>query len=736
MADELQCLKDVVVVQLGVGMAPALVVKFVAELGATVVRVEPPGGDPFARMYPAYDIWLAGATNDTEAGRSEDRLHALLARADVCLIGGEDYPGVERRWQAAELSARYPGLVVLDLEAAPPGTEHAGRPATEVLMQARSGLVYEHYNNRPIVMSFSPVAYAAALRGLAALFAALYERELSGQGQAVATSLFEGALSWLTGLWSEVEKPTANTKFVNPKEPFPLVFRCADGVYVHLVIGGVGSKYRMYQALEIDDPTVTPEDSGMPKPTADLRNFYGDIDVLSAHAAKKSSRELLERIWALGLPAEPVMPPGKCWEEPQIRHNGVITTLPDGRRHVGHPLRTTRRAASYRKPAQAGERPLDGVRVVDFGAFVAGPYASVLLADLGADVVKVETPQGDPNRSIFRFYSAANRGKRAISIDLKQSEGLTIARELCAAADVVMSNFRPGAAARLGIDAASLGALKPELITLESPAYGSSGPLAERAGFDMVMQAYCGHEYLAGGKDNAPLWNRTSMVDFTGGFLGAIGTLASLYHRARHGDGASIDCPLVNAGILLVSGIVQRPDGAFEGTAPLSSSRTGYHPAEALYEAADGWVALSVRGQQMAIALASVLELNGALGAEPLAWGAREAESIAGAIRHQGMADLIARCEAAGVWAEACRKGVERAYLTDPAMQAANAVQVSTHPQFGEIRELGAMVRFSRSRAGQSLHAPLRGESTYQLLGELGYTSSDIDRLAERKVVA
>ncbi|RJG08286.1 CoA transferase [Massilia cavernae] len=196
MVAQLQMLKDVVVVHLGVGMAPALVTKFMVELGAQVTRVEPPGGDPFAAVYPAYEVWLRGSALDADAAASPARLDALLAAADVCLVGGEDYPGVARRWNAAELSARFPRLVVLDIEAAPAGTEHAQRPATELLVQARSGLTFEHFSDRPMVMSFSPANFGAALRGLAGLFAALYEREGSGQGQVVATSLFEGAAVW------------------------------------------------------------------------------------------------------------------------------------------------------------------------------------------------------------------------------------------------------------------------------------------------------------------------------------------------------------------------------------------------------------------------------------------------------------------------------------------------------------------------------------------------------------
>jgi crotonobetainyl-CoA:carnitine CoA-transferase CaiB-like acyl-CoA transferase len=375
------------------------------------------------------------------------------------------------------------------------------------------------------------------------------------------------------------------------------------------------------------------------------------------------------------------------------------------------------------------------VRVVDFGAFVAGPFASAVLADLGADVVKVETLAGDPHRTVFRFYTSVNRGKRSIAIDLKTPEGRRVAHELCAGADVVMSNFRPGVTARLGLDVDSLRALNPHIVVLESPAYGADGPLAERAGFDMVMQAYCGHEWRAGGEGREPMWNRTSMVDFAAGFLGAAGILAALYHRARTGDSAFVVSPLVNAGISLLAELVQRGDGRFEGAPPLNRWQTGFHPAEALYRAADGWIAIAVRGREAAVGFAGALGLTGWLDEDPARWRDAEVDAIAAAVARLSIGDALARLDAAGVWAERCRQDMAREVLHDPALHAANVVQISTHPTFGEVRELGPMLRFSRSQAGHRRHAPLIGEASAEVLAELGRSPQDIAALVELEVV-
>ena len=729
-------LADLTVVDLGAGMAPALIAKFLAELGARVIRVEPPDGDPFYNIYPAYEAWRRAAGNATQSGATGEQLASLLANADVCLTGGEDHPDLTRRTDVASLRQHNSGLVILDIEAYPPGMDSCRGPAVDILLQARSGLVWEHFTGRPIPMSFSPTNYGAALRGLCGLLAALYERELSGRGQVVATSLFEGALTWVAGLWCDVADPGPGTNFVMPMDPYPLVFRCADGVYIHIVIGGAGSKYRMYQALDIDDPSVTPDDSGMPKPTDDPKNFFGEIDLLAEHIAKKPSRELLDRIWSLGLPAEPVLAPGACWDLPQIQHNGVIAEGEDGVRHVGHPIVSKASAAPLIKRPGGGEQPLSGVRVVDFGAFVAGPFASVVLADLGAEVVKVEPLAGDPSRSIFRSHTGSNRGKRAISLNMKDPAGIKIARELCCSADIITSNFRTGVAGRLGIAAAQLHEQKPELIALESPGYGSSGPLAERAGFDMVMQALCGHEFRAGGKANEPIWNRTSMVDYTGGLLGTIGTLAALYHRAHSGCGMALEIPLVNAGVYLLSELLQTTEAEFDNIMQLNATRTGFHPAEALYQTTDGWIAVAVRGEKAVAGLSSLLGLAEVLGHDPEQWDESIAAGMAERIAQWSTEEASGVLEAKGIWVEECRRNVEQEVLKGPDFEKAGLVQISVHPLFGKVRELGVMIRFSRSVAGHHGYAQLPGESSRKLLNELGKSEDRIAALLEQKVVA
>ena len=205
--------------------------------------------------------------------------------------------------------------------------------------------------------------------------------------------------------------------------------------------------------------------------------------------------------------------------------------------------------------------PLDGVRVLELTQIVAGPFAGVNLADLGADVVKIEPPQGDGTRVIGAFapmeskgFHVFNRGKRGIVLDLQQPDGQAVVHRLIAEMDVFLINARPGVAARLGVDYETLRAINPSLVYLENTAYGPSGPSAHRAGADIIAQAYSG--LMAGDEKfdehgGPDLITATTPADFGAAFTSAIAVCAALFHRERTGEGQKIDTSLLAAAMTL-----------------------------------------------------------------------------------------------------------------------------------------------------------------------------------------
>jgi crotonobetainyl-CoA:carnitine CoA-transferase CaiB-like acyl-CoA transferase len=722
------------VINMATGLAAALAGKLLGDMGCRVIRVSPAGADPFADLYPAYET-LRGHERSVPYPDSAAGLDELVAAADACIVGGEDFPGLKaEKGLAAKLSAAHPRLIAVELTGYPPGSSLAGLPAVDILVQARSGLVHEQFSRRPNVMSFQPTQYGAALLAVIGALAALYSRERDGRGQVVATSLYEGALAWVTP-WGRVPKPDAAFETQAPVDSRPLILQCADGKYIQIVLGAVGSKYNLYKVLHIDDPTLQPTASGVASPQDPPEKFFGDVDLLAPYVARWNRADLLRALTEARVSAAPILEPAETWDDPQTQHNGMIVTAADGTRHVGNPIAYSLCAAKSKSiPAGRGS-PLSGLRIVDFGAFTAGPFSSGLLRTLGADVIKVELPAGDPSRGIFRAFTASNRGKRSIAVDMKSPIGIEIVKRLCARADVVTSNFRTGVAERLGIDGPSLHRERPELIVLDSSAFGSGGPRASEGAFDLTIVALTGHEVRAGGVGNPPLWNRIFLGDYGGGLLGAVALLGALVNRARRGHGANLNVSLFNSGIFLQSELIQRPNGAFEGAPLLNSTQTGFHPAESLYQCRDGWIAIAVRDENRAGRLRDVLGVGDRLPVDWRTWSDPQAAVLTKAIAGLSTDELLASLNDAGVWAEKCRQHEERAIFSDESLEALGVIGCASNAKYGHVWQITPLPRFSRSTKEPAVSAPALGEHTAAILSELGFKPEEIEAAFNAKAV-
>ena len=382
--------------------------------------------------------------------------------------------------------------------------------------------------------------------------------------------------------------------------------------------------------------------------------------------------------------------------------------------------------------------PLSNIRVVDLGLYVAGPFASIPLIDFGADVIKIEPLGGDPNRGIWRAFACANRGKRSICLDLKKQEAVDIALELCGSADIVQHNYRPGVPERMGLGFDEIKKRNPDLIMLELSAYGSSGPMADQPGFDMIMQALCGHEALCGGKGNAPAWLLWAPVDFTGGYLGAIASLSALFARIRGGDGGKVHTSLLNSGMYLLSELVRKANGQFEGVEPINGAQTGSHPARSLYQTADDWIAVVALSQDQADALISALGLDELIRSPLLEWSEKEADLIGERLSAMPTDKALQRLRDSGVWAEVCRRDFDKTLFENEAWRESGIIADHPHPDFGSVKQIGNLVKLSDDEESPDTAGmvPTPGQHTRELLAEIGKSDSDIDALYERGIVA
>lgn len=386
---------------------------------------------------------------------------------------------------------------------------------------------------------------------------------------------------------------------------------------------------------------------------------------------------------------------------------------------------------------------LTGVRVVELAHIMAGPVCGLMLADMGADVVKIERlPGGDGTRGFVppdvsgesAAFMMLNRGKRGVALDLREAAGLEAVRRLLVGADVVIENFRLGTMERLGLGWDALSTAHPKLIYCQITGFGRTGPLASQGGFDLIAQGYSGLMSVTGeGKDRAPVKIGAPVTDITAGILAAFGVVSALFERERTGVGQRVDTSLLEAGITHTywQSAIALASGQSPG--PMGSA----HPLAAPYQAfptSDGWVNVGASNESTWLGLVRAV-------GDPLLLEETRFATNTGRIKH--LAELIdrltplfavrtsgewlARLEAEGVPAGPVASIGEM--LEHPQTRARNMVVEVTHARLGPIESLGSPVKMSAGSEPAKSGAPLLGEHTREVLLGAGYKSHEIDDL-------
>jgi crotonobetainyl-CoA:carnitine CoA-transferase CaiB-like acyl-CoA transferase len=375
--------------------------------------------------------------------------------------------------------------------------------------------------------------------------------------------------------------------------------------------------------------------------------------------------------------------------------------------------------------------PLAGIRVVDLTSYIAGSYAGMMLADLGAGVVKVESLDGDAFRELPGFFGW-NRGKRSIALDLKTGPGREIVVRLARDADVVMENMRPGVAERLGVGEAHLRAVNARLVYCAVTGFGSTGPYVDRPGFDPVLQAMSGAMILQGA-GGPPQYLRIAVNDYYAAALATQAILAALFVRERTGRGQRVETSLLHASLALQSGNVVQ----FPGKPSVSRDNPTYR----LYEAGDGqWFFLACGNQGFWVKLCA------ALGLEDLAHDPRFASWLRRVDNRETLLPILettfrrrARAEWLVVLAAhdipAAPVQALEDFLADPAVLHHRLVREYAHPEVGALRLMGAPTVFTATPTADPGPPPMLGEHTDTVLAEAGYDAAAIADLHRRGIV-
>jgi len=750
-----QILDGIRVLDLAQGMAAPAAAMMLAEAGADVIKVEPPGGDP-TRAKPGFAVWNRSKRSVVLDRESEDgcrRLGELLRDADVLIHDLGPKAAALQGLDDAILRATYPQLIVCSVPAFPTPHPDADRHAHDTLVMARMGLFDEQQavqRDGPVFLRIPLGSIGAWHLAAAGVVARLIARERDRCGGVAHTSLLQGALIPMTMHWGRAETPSEGFARGMPKDGGDSLFQCGDALWMHVMRSPDSAPLMQELLTEMGEEEVRAA-NGRHIPGqmgAGYPNYGANVEAF----LRKPREAWLESLWASDVPVQPCLALGDLYFDEQANLNRYVVEVEDlvwGRtRQPGHPFSTQpdsrvkgpaprigehdvevfeeKRAHRFEATGVCGSKPpLDGLKVLDFGNFLAGPLAPMLMADLGADVIKLEATGGDMMRwAVERTFSGCQRGKRGIALDLKAPETRPVVEALAGWADVVHHNLRYPAAKRLRIDYDSLRAINPDLIYCHTSSYGPKGPRANWPGFDQLFQAASGWEYEGAGEGNRPMWHRFGMMDHQNALASLTATLLAVYHQRKTGTPQFCSASLLGASILTLSETFVGPDGKLVPYPKLDAEQMGVSPFHRIFECGDKrWIAVVAESEAERRAL---LEVTGAEGPE----------GIAAAIAGLSQEALLWQLQRAGVPAEPLRLDQMDAFFDAAASAASNLVARYPHAAWGEVEQIGSLWNMGDLPPRLDRASPALGEHSREIFEELGldpalYTSLE----AEGKLV-
>ena len=809
-------LQGIRVLELVDGVAGAMTGMLLADHGAEVVKVEPPGGDA-TRALPGSPVWNRGKRSlvlDPEHGADRDRLRELLGESDVLVETLAPREAARLGLEHRRLAPGCPRLVHVSITGYGRDNPHSDRPAVDALVAARSGMQWEQrswfgaptdhlagiddagsawpvppraeqtgHRDGPIFLAHPWPSIGAALLATAGALAALLAREQTGRGQLVEASLLQGVLLQSGHLWQDLADPRLpgyRLWYYDRRAPKGL-FECADGLWLHQwppIDHGFAAAAARGDALELPDEDAV-RAATPPGALAMGDGDYEELVRLQAELNERTAQSYLkfpraawvEALSAAGRGVAEVRSPEEALTDGALRADGAIAEVEDPQhgpiRMMGVLQGMTETPGSVRGPAPLvgeqtarpwaaervlpGRRPgappahaLEGVVVLDFGLAMAGPFGPQLLADLGADVIKVHALRPGLLDHASWMAIGVERGKRSIAIDLKHPGAREVLEPLVRRADVVHHNMRVGVAERLGIDEASLRPLNERLIYCHTLGWERDGPRTHLPGTDQMGNALGGTEYEAGGvhAGGRPVWHPNSMGDLGNGALSALVVLQALLHRARGGAGQRVDTSIAFTTLLFNSFTWIDARGRGPERPRIDAQQLGTGPLYRLYRASDGWICIAVTTEEQWRGLLRAVGEPGldAIGFAPPWTPPRPADETLAQRLELAFAEAPARewlekLDRAGVPCEISSAGFARELFDDPGSFERGWLAAYEHPTLGRLAQPGCLVDLSDTPGIVRRPSPLTGQHTREILAELGLDDAAIERLHADGVV-
>jgi len=782
------------------GLAGPKATMLLADHGALVTRIERPAGEPFERPL-GYRVWHRGKRSAALDLRDPDDLATFRKLADAADVLVESFsPGVTTRLgiDYDTLAKTNPRLIYCSITAYGRGNSHSDRPGYDALVAARTGLQWEargwngtpmdrilgldreHADdfvpdavrigaNRdgPIFPATEAPSVLAAYLAVLGVSAALRARQQTGRGQWVETSLLQGVILSGCAGWQRPEHIDA------PGYTFGVSDRRQTWGIVEAQNGFMctwASPPEWFEAAGAGDALRVPDDEvnragGM----ASIDDRLAALERIAPTFARFPVAEWVRVAAESGaVSCQPVRTPEEALLDPALIAEGAVAVVEDpelGPLHqAGHIYRLHDTRPEIRGPApQPGEHtaavraeaaslpphepadtgtslgrgPLEGIRVVDFGLAVAGPWSSQLLADLGAEVIKA-----DPPRQSFWMPShmaiGVNRSKRCIGLDVKVPEGKEIARKLIESADVVVHNMRPQAARKLGLDYDSLAKINPRVVFCHTRGF-EDGPRSLLPGNDQTGNALGGTLWEDGGcwDGGRPWFGTTSNGDLGNGFLAAIAVTQALIARETTGRGQAVDASILNASLFNSSRVYTTPEGKHFARPTLDSEQLGLGALYRLYECAEGWLCVAVVTDEHWEALTRTLpELADDARFQTAALRQENdhelARVLAERLRKETAARWFADLDAERVPCEVSSDTFSRELFEDAEFAERGwTVRCEGNPVLGTIDMFGIGLDFSETPSRAGGPPATLWQHTPEVLAELGYSDEEIEALFE-----
>jgi crotonobetainyl-CoA:carnitine CoA-transferase CaiB-like acyl-CoA transferase len=767
----------------------AFVSRILGDLGADVIKVEPPGGDPGRDLYPfiAQDAerlslsFVHANVNkrsiilDLEQPEDLEQFRLLAEQADVVVSTQGIATWAARGIDLERLSVFYPRLVWLSFSTFGLTGPYRDYVGNNTVAEAMGGLSYIQGDDAkpPTVSPCEQGVYLASVQAVFGALTALWERRSSGQGQLVETSVQDvlANLYFLLvnyGLWSDIPYRIGARNFMPPNGYYP----CKDGhVFIATLMPGLWEKLVDF----VGDPRLKAPDLH----DADYRNEYPEqVDpILREFTERHECWPLTKALQAHGVPAAPWSTVADVAANEHLNERGFFIDFeqpPFGQlrsagplfRAGASPLRIRRpapRLAEHQQEVLAEIRsqprgnfsppetviqrglPLAGIRVLDLSRAWAGPYGTRYLADFGADVIKVESAKfSDPREPGNPGYGEVNRNKRPITLNFQTAQGQELLKRLVAISDVVVENFSPRVMAKYGLDYDHLCEVRPDLIMLSLPGFGSFGPHRNFVSFGGPLMAYTGMSLLWGYPDSPPDARvKVAQPDYISSTTQAMAITAALHHRARTGQGQYIEIAQVETAVATLelayldyfaNGVVAEPRGNRDPNAVPQ----GCYPCLGN----EAWCVISCSTDSQWLALVALME-DESLANDP------DLKTVEGRwARHDELDDrirawsqawtpyqLMRELQAVGVPAGMVQTAED--LWRDPHLRARHYTVMMEHPDLGIVEHPGMTVKLHKTPGQIQRPVGRLGEANEAVFrGLLGLSPDEISRLAEAGVIA